>query len=133
MSVGLLIVSHDRIGGSLLQTASETIGEMPLRVETLDATRGCDPEKVLGKARQFISQLDDGDGVLVLTDLFGSTPSNIASKLRGEGKIRIVCGLNLPMLIRILNYPDLALDDLTEKAVEGGHKGIFRVSDGEIV
>ena len=66
-----------------------------------------------------------GDGVLVLTDLYGSTPSNIACKLRRHGHVRVVSGVNLPMLIRVLNYPDLDLDSLKEKALSGGRDGVL--------
>ncbi len=72
--------------------------------------------------------MNKSQGFLILTDLFGSTPSNIASRLQQfqeSDKIRIVAGLNLPMLIRVMNYPHLALDELTQKAVSGGKDGVI--------
>ena len=74
--------------------------------------------------------LDDGDGVLVLTDLYGSTPSNIAASLLGTGAVQVVAGLNLPMLIRVLNYPAEDLPALADKAVSGGNRGILLCRGG---
>lgn len=128
MSVGVLIISHDGIGHALLDTANTALGQCPLEVRLLSASRDCDPDELLGAGQRLVAELDRGDGVLVLTDLFGSTPSNIATRLMLGGRVRIVAGVNLPMLIRVLNYPRLALDELVEKAVSGGLDGIFSVA-----
>lgn len=125
MSTGLLIISHDRIGRTLLEAASNMLNGCPLRTELLSASRDCDPDRLLLQARALVESLDGGDGVLVLTDLFGSTPSNIATRLLDRPGVRIVTGINLPMLIRILNYPQLSTDALVDKAVSGGRDGIF--------
>lgn len=127
MSIGLLIISHDGIGGALLDTASNTLGGCPLPARRLAASRDADPEALLSEARACLAEVDQGEGVLVLTDLFGSTPSNIATRLEAHGRVRIVTGINLPMLIRVLNYPHLDLDSLVEKAVSGGRDGVFAV------
>ena len=96
MSVGLLIITHGHIGEHLLE-----------------------------QARRTCEKLDQGDGVLVLTDMFGSTPSNIANRLLGESTIQVVAGINLPMLVRVLNYPSLNLHKMVNKALSGGHDGIL--------
>jgi PTS system ascorbate-specific IIA component len=128
MSVGLLLLAHDGIGTALLETAMAALGgPPPLRVETLSASRDCDPDCVLKEAQASVARLDEGDGVLVLTDLFGSTPSNIATRLGATGRVRIVSGMNLPMLIRVLNYPQLPLDQLVLKAVTGARDGVIDV------
>jgi PTS system ascorbate-specific IIA component len=93
----------------------------------LDASRDCDPTELLQEAHTQIATLDTGGGVLVLTDLYGATPCNIAARLLANPKIRVVSGMNLPMLIRVLNYPDLSLDALADKAVSGGRDGVMRV------
>jgi PTS system ascorbate-specific IIA component len=76
-------------------------------------------------AARAVAALDDGDGVLVLTDMYGSTPSNVASSLGREDRVVVVAGLNLPMLVRVLNYPEDSLSALAEKAVSGGNRGIL--------
>jgi PTS system ascorbate-specific IIA component len=133
MSVGLLLLCHDHIGEALLDCATVALGgQRPLRAENLCAGRDCNPEGILEHALAAVGRLDEGDGVLVLTDLFGSTPSNIAARLlrdRGAGRVRVVSGINLPMLIRILNYPQLPLEELARKAVSGARAGIVDCQD----
>lgn len=125
MAVGVLIISHDGIGRALLDTASIALDGCPLRCEVLSASRDADPERLLEDAEARLRTVDGGAGVLVLTDLYGSTPSNIAMRLGNQERVRIVAGINLPMLIRVLNYPQLELDALVEKAISGGRDGIF--------
>jgi len=125
VNVGILLITHDNIGAVMLQTAIDVLGICPLSTSILAATPDCAPESVLENARQAAQELDSGDGVLVLTDLYGATPSNIACRLHGFHQVRVVSGLNLPMLIRVLNYPDLDLEELQHKAVSGGRDGIL--------
>ncbi len=128
MTVGVLLLTHGRIGSVLREAAHSILGVSPLATLSLTAAVDCDPEQVLEEARRTADELDTGDGVLVLTDVYGATPSNIACRLREFHKVRIVAGVNLPMLIRVLNYPDLDLDQLGEKAISGGREGILSCS-----
>lgn len=129
MTVGLLIITHDGIGTALFDSATLALGQCPLPTRLITASRDCDPGVLDAEARDYLQKLDSGSGVLVLTDLYGSTPSNVATRLLPNPRIRIVAGLNLPMLIRVLNYPDLGLDELAAKAESGGLNGIFLVPD----
>jgi PTS system ascorbate-specific IIA component len=129
MSVGILIITHEGIGSALLEATSHMIDNNPLKVRLLSASRECDPDELLKKANANLNEIDEGDGVLVLTDLIGSTPSNIAHRLESHNNVSIIAGINLSMLIRLFNYPDLNLVDLTEKAYSGGIDGIT-VSSG---
>lgn len=130
MTVGILIVTHDDVGRSLLESAHVALADSPLPTRMISASRDCDPEALLMRAREAVNELDSGQGVLVLTDLYGATPSNIAARLLDCRQLRVVTGLNLPMLIRVLNYPHLDLDALTRKAVSGGIDGIFQIAAG---
>jgi PTS system mannose-specific IIA component len=125
MSVGVLIITHEGIGSSVLEAAIRMLGGCPLRAETLPVALEADTEALRHLAGRRADALDDGDGVLVLTDLYGSTPSNIAASLATRGAVRIVSGLNLPMLVRVLNYPTEDLPTLADKAVSGGNRGIL--------
>jgi len=125
VKVGILLITHDNIGAVLLRTAIEVLGICPGSISSLAAPSDCDPESILADARQAAQALDGGNGVLVLTDLYGSTPSNIACRLHSFHELRVVSGLNLPMLIRVLNYPDLGLEELQHKALSGGRDGIM--------
>jgi PTS system ascorbate-specific IIA component len=125
MSVALLIVAHAPLGQAILDTAVGTLGHNPIRTEVLDVVRDSEPDLDVIQAQRLVEELNDGDGVLVLTDIYGSTPSNIACSLLSHENIRIVTGLNLPMLIRVMNYAKLNLPSLTQKASSGGHDGIL--------
>jgi len=125
VNVGILLITHGNIGAALLRTAIEVLGICPLSTNTVTAPSDCDPESILADARQATEELDSGAGVLVLTDLYGATPSNIACRLHRSHELRVVSGLNLPMLIRVLNYPDLDLEELQQKAISGGRDGIL--------
>lgn len=125
MTVGVLVITHDEVGRSLVYAATSMLGMCPLQLEVLPVRRVDDTERLKALARRHIGELDDGDGVLVLTDMYGATPSNIASSLLSAANVRAIAGLNLPMLVRILNYPRLQLDDLVRKAVEGGREGVL--------
>lgn len=124
MSVGLLLITHNDIGTQLLTTACATYGSCPVPARTLDVAADKDPESLVARAREHRRAVDQGEGVLVLTDCFGSTPSNIAGRLLEEGDVTVVSGVSLPMLIRVLNYPSLSLGELADKAVSGGCEGI---------
>lgn len=131
MSVGLLIISHDGIGPALLGTAALMLDGCPLKAKLLTASRESDPEELMANAEDLIESLDEGDGVLILTDLYGSTPSNVARKLASRYNVRIVTGLNLPMLLRVLNYPRLGLVALADKALSGGRDGVILATPAE--
>ncbi len=124
MSVGILIISHDGIGASVYGTANFMIKDSPLDIKLLSASRESDVDELLETATGLIQELDTGDGVLVLTDLIGSTPNNIACNLFNHAKMIIVTGLNLSMMIRVLNYPDLDLEQLADKAYSGAKDGV---------
>lgn len=126
MSVGILLITHSGIGGALLNVVYGTFGQLPLEISQLSVSRDPEPELLVSKAGYLVRKLDSGSGVLVLTDMFGSTPSNVAHNLQDKGfDIRVIAGLNLPMLFRILNYPNLPLETLAKKAMSGGQDGIF--------
>lgn len=126
MSVGLLIITHGHIGEQLLETAKSMLGICPLQTAHLVVSGACDPDRLLEQAQRWCAELDGGDGVLVLTDMYGSTPSNIANRLLvGQANVRVIAGINLPMLVRVLNYPSLDLHELVTKALTGGHDGIL--------
>ena len=132
MSVSILIISHEEIGSALLNAVKHAFGsELPLAAATVELEADADPEVLIPKLRKVVQALNQGDGVLILTDLFGSTPSNIASSIQNCKEVRIVTGLNLPMLIRVMNYPQLDLVQLAEKARTGGQCGIIECEKTE--
>ncbi|MFA5531579.1 MAG: hypothetical protein WDA11_13040, partial [Thiohalomonadaceae bacterium] len=89
MKVGVLIIAHDQLGQVLLDTAVGTLGTLPLPAKTLAVSRDEDPDALLARARALVRELDAGDGVLVLTDMYGSTPGNIACRLLDDDKVQV--------------------------------------------
>jgi PTS system ascorbate-specific IIA component len=126
MSVGLLIITHGGIGASLLAAATRMLGRCPLDADTLAVTQESERDRLQDRASRMAERLDAGDGVLVLTDLYGSTPANIASALGSLPAVRVLTGVNLPMLVRVLNYPALPLEEIAVKAESGGRDGVLR-------
>jgi len=106
------------------------LGSCPLAAIALSVTVQDDPDRLRDEARRCAERLDDGSGVLVLTDLFGSTPANIANALKGRERVRVLAGVNLPMVVRVLNYAGLELPSLAEKALSGGHDGVMNCPGG---
>src|SRR4051812_9127559 len=126
--IGILIVSHGAFGESLIHSASHVLGKRPLYLRQLGVTVHDDPDAVLPMARDLIRFLDQGRGVLVLTDIYGATPSNIASRLLVPQRVEGLAGVNLPMLIRALTYREEGdLTDLLEKARSGAVEGVVRM------
>jgi PTS system mannose-specific IIA component len=132
MNVGLLIITHDGIGKALLKSAESAYGGCPMPCQVMTSERSADPNEVFAAARRHLEELQQGDGVLVLTDVFGATPCNIAARLLNLPNVALVAGLNLGMLMKVFNYADLPLDKIIEKAVSGGLDSVFEVIPGMV-
>ena len=126
--IGILLITHGTLGESLIHCASHVVNKRPPRLRQLSITAQDDPLTLLPQARALVNELDDGEGVLILTDMYGGSPANIAAKLLVSGKIEGVAGVNLPMLIRVLTYRDKPLPMIVTKAVSGGCDGVVRMS-----
>lgn len=122
--VGILIIAHGTLGHSLIQCAQHVYSDQPLSLREMGVTIQDDPVALLPRAKELVRQLDDGDGVLVLTDMYGATPSNIACRLFEPGKVEGVSGVSMPMLVRALTYCHSPLATVVEKALSGGREGV---------
>lgn len=125
--IGILIIAHGTLGESLIHCASHVLNQRPARLRQVGITAQDDPLQLLPQARKLVKELDEGDGVLILSDMYGGSPANIAAKLLIPGKVEGVAGVNLPMLIRVLNYRDRPLATIVTKAVSGGCDGVVRI------
>jgi len=126
MNVGILMITHSDIGKQMLLTATSVFGKNPFRVEILSVDNYDQPNDVKELGQKYVKFLDQGRGVLILTDIIGTTPSNIAKSI-GHKNIRIVAGLNLSMLLNVFNYSTDSLNQLADKAVDGGITGIMKL------
>lgn len=122
--VGILLVTHNNLGTSLVDCASHVLGNVPHNLRVLSVLAADDPQTKENEGRALIAQLDTGDGVLLLTDLFGATPCNIARRLRQPGRVEGVAGVNLPMLLRAMSYCHRPLIEVMQKALQGGRECI---------
>lgn len=130
MTVGVLLVTHPGVGSAMLHIASRIVGKTSLPIKCLEVPPDAPLDPVILKARHMLEVLSDGDGVLVLTDIFGATPHNIAKQIAcNRHGTAVLSGLNLPMLVRVFNYPHDNLCTLSEKAAEGGTRGIMSCPD----
>ena len=126
MSVGVLLMTHESVGKALISAALHVMPKLPLKVDAVEVPPNADVEVMQRLTARHARDLEQGDGVLVLADLYGATPCNIGLSLGSLGiHLRCVSGLNLPMLLRVLNYADKPLDELVEIAASGGRGGIF--------
>lgn len=126
MSVGVLLMTHEAVGKALISAAHHVMPKLPLKVEAVEVPAQADPDVMRTLTAHHARELDQGDGVLVLADLYGATPCNIGLSLAALGvRLRCVSGLNLPMLLRVLNYAEKPLDELAQVAAHGGRGGIF--------
>lgn len=122
--IGILIITHGNLGDSLLDCAAHVLGKAPEQMATLAIARHDDPGAMVAKATALVDKLNSGDGVLVLSDMYGATPCNIVAKLLQPGMVEGVAGVNMPMLVRAMTYRNESLDKLVEKAVSGGREGV---------
>ena len=130
--IGLLLVTHGEIGTSLVTSAAQILGAPPAQVATLSVWRQDDPDDLVLRARELLEGIDAGDGVLVLTDIFGATPGNVASRLLHDGHVEGVSGVSLPMLLRVLTSrsasPQIALGGAVQRALSGGAEGVVHMN-----
>ena len=127
----IVVIAHQPLASALEQAARHVFSRDPrcceYRLCALDVEPDADLAALEQRARSLLAEADDGRGVLVLTDCLGATPANVAARMAQPGKVEVVAGVSLPMLLRALCYCDLALDALAEKAIAGGTRGVVPI------
>ncbi len=133
MSVGVLLITHDDIGSSLLESLQKMLGgALPLTVKVLPIRHENEPLAFCYHAHELCQSLNEGHGVLVLTDLYGATPCSIAKSLIANNRVRVVAGINLPMLVKVMDDAQADLDTMAGRALAGGRQMILDVGSPEI-
>ena len=128
--IGILIIAHDSLGESLVRAVTHVVGSRPPQFEVLSVAATDDPAHLLPAARELVARLDEGSGVLVFSDIYGATPSNLAAKLLKAGRVEGISGVNLPMLVRAFTYRNRDLETMVRKAISGGCEGVLRMDPG---
>lgn len=126
MAVGVLLITHEGIGSALVAVATGLLRELPLGTRAFEVPFDADLDDLLPAASAALRKVDGGDGVLILTDLYGASPSNLAARVARLGTpVRRVSSVSLPMLLRVMNYPELDLDELPAIAAAGARNGVI--------
>jgi PTS system ascorbate-specific IIA component len=125
--IGIFLVTHATYGESLIQCACHVLNKRPPQIAQIGIAAQDDPLDVLPLAQQLLRLVDSGKGVLVMTDIYGATPANLATKLLTPGRVEGIAGVNLPMLVRALTYRDRDMETLIAKAVAGGRDGVLHM------
>ena len=122
--IGILLVTHNGLGDSLADCVKHVMGSVPPNLKVLPVLASDDIQQKLAEGHALITQLDTGEGVLLLIDVFGATPCNIARQLCQPDHVAGVTGVNLPMLLRVIGYSQLPLAEVMQKATAGGRENI---------
>ncbi|HMV13239.1 MAG TPA: PTS fructose transporter subunit IIA [Nitrosomonas sp.] len=125
--IGLLIISHENLGEEFVRCVTHILGERPSNLSCLAVQPNDDPSSTITQAKKLLANLDQGEGVIIITDICGATPCNIASQLMIAGKVVCLAGINLAMLLRILSYRHEPLDVVVSKALDGGKNGVMQI------
>jgi PTS system ascorbate-specific IIA component len=129
--IGVLLLGQREIGEAMLVAAQHVLGARPSQIEVLPLEHDRDPDYLRQMIEQCLARLDDGQGVLILADVYGASHANVACRLLATNRVEMVCGVNLPMLLRVLNYRQLPLAEVARKAVSGGGEGIVRAAPAQ--
>jgi len=127
--VGILLLTHAPLGQAFIAAATHVFRARPERLEAIDVQADQDTAEVKRAATEAIGRLNDGSGVLVITDVMGGTPSNCTLPLCDPGQVEVIAGISLPMLLRALTYRSDTLDVVVEMALAGGQGGAVRVDN----
>jgi mannose PTS system EIIA component len=127
--IGILLLTHAPLGNAFIEAATHVFRARPERMEAIDVRADQDTHEVNRMAKEVIARIDDGSGVLVITDVMGGTPSNCTLRLGDPGHVEVIAGISLPMLLRALTYRSDTLDVVVEMALAGGQSGAVRVDN----
>jgi PTS system mannose-specific IIA component len=127
--VGILLLTHAPLGQAFIDAATHVFRSRPDALEAIDVNADQDTAEVRGLASQAITRVDGGDGVLVITDVMGGTPCNCTLQLADPGRVEVIAGISLPMLLRAITYRNDTLDVVVEMALAGGQNGAIKVDN----
>ena len=125
--IGILLVSHEPLGTALLHCTRHIFGRLPVQLAALDVIPDEDPDAAVAAARELLKRINDGSGVLVLTDVYGATPSRIAARLAQPHRVIVLAGVNLPLLCKALNHRRAPIEEIVEQLIASAKNAIAEV------
>ncbi|NBP61036.1 MAG: PTS sugar transporter subunit IIB [Betaproteobacteria bacterium] len=126
--IGVLVISHEPLGTALIRATRHVYGRLPAQLAALDVVPDEDPELAYAAACELSLRINDGSGLLVLTDCFGATPSRIAMRLAKPQKAQVLAGVNLPMLLKALAHRRIELCELVASVSATGQHAICEMA-----
>lgn len=124
MSIALFFITHEGIASNLLNIGESIIQQQNNNIGYVEVAMDADINTTISNIEDKLNKLNLTEGILFITDLYGSTPSNISQQLAAKYHASLISGANLPMIIRLLNYRDEAEQTLIQKALDGARKGV---------
>ncbi len=125
--VNIIVMAHAEIANSFAYCVEHILSKRINNLHILAVKKSEDVDSILDRAHEFLAKIGHNKDILILTDLYGATPSNIAQKLLKPGSIELITGLNLPMLIRAISYAEKGLQICIEKALDGAVSGVIHI------
>ena len=125
--IGILLLTHEPLGQAFVATVTHVFSGRPSQLEALDVPADQDPDETLRSAKEAVTRLNDGSGVIILTDVMGSTPSNCCDTLIDPGQIEVIAGMSLPVLLSVITYRNDTLDKVIKFALSSGQNGIIHI------
>ena len=125
--IGILVVSHEPLGTALIACTRHIFGRMPVQLAALDVIPDEDPAAAVQAARELMARINDGSGVLVLTDVFGATPSRIAVQLAEPRRVVVIAGVNLPLLVKALTNRKGPIEDMADELMTRARDAIVEL------
>ena len=130
---GIIIVAHTPLASALLEFVGHIYGQVPEHIFAVNVPPHEDSKITLNKLQELVDSLHSENEVLVITDIMGATPSNVASRLMNKSNpgrdIQVLTGVNLPMLLRAVSHRHEPLSEIVEKSLQGGQQGVMRIRD----
>lgn len=125
--IGILVISHEPLGTAMIHCTRHIYGRLPPQLAALDVVPDEDPDAVFKSATELLKRINDGSGVLVLTDIYGATPSRIACRLADPHRVAVVAGTNLPLLVKAIANRRRPLDEVVGDLVSRAKDAILAV------
>lgn len=125
--IGILVVSHEPLGTALISCTRHIFGRMPVQLAALDVIPDEDPAAAVQSARELMARINDGSGVLVLTDVFGATPSRIAAQLAEPRRVAVIAGVNLPLLVKALTNRKGPVENMADELMSRARDAIVEL------
>ncbi len=127
--IGILVVTHAELGNALIETVKFILGDDPDNLSSVSINIQEDPDSLRKKIKKGISNVQTDQGVIILTDMFGGTPSNLSYSFLDEGKVEVISGVNLPILLKAVNARSkMDMEKLISAIVEHGKRSISLAS-----